>query len=149
MWRIDSIMRKRIRSLKVVSDRKLEALSRHKIKIAVDENIYTVGELLEEKGYNVFFPVSGISDKLIHDWLEENNVKAFFTKNYRDFEDFDIRSYVLYGLKLNRPDDIMTNLIECVMMKDFNGRLNSVKGNFGKPFVRLSNSFVKIIGCKM
>lgn len=130
----------------------LYEMGRGKIKIAVDENIKGVIPHLEEKGYNVFTPEEGLNDDKIHKWLQEENVKAFFTKNWRHFEDFDDRNYILYSVKINRPDYIMVDVIECVMMKDFKMtyKLKKSKPTYHLNSLRvLSNHSLKKIGCKM
>lgn len=122
----------------------LDELARGKIKIAVDENVAGVAPLLRSKGYKVLAPKSGMQDERIHDWLNDENVKAFFTKNGDDFKILVPRKYVLYSLELNRPDSIMANLIECLMMKDYH---KSIKTN-GK-FIVINNQTLKVIGGKM
>ncbi len=122
----------------------LDELARGKIKIAVDENISGVATLLRNKGYKVLVPKAGTPDDKIHEWLNDENVKAFFTKNGHHFKEFFNRTYVLYWLDLSRPKHILADLIECVMMKDFRD-----KGKAGATLRILNNPEIKRIGCKM
>ena len=102
----------------------LTEMSRGKIKISVDKNIDKVGEELRLLGYKVIDDYSqDISDELINKWLNKNNIKAFFTKNYKHFVKFDYnRNYVLYGISSELSDKTekeLAKIIEFIMMHHY------------------------------
>jgi len=118
-------------------------MSKHKIKIGIDENINGVVELLREKGYNAITFKKGTSDKTIHNYLNENNVKYFFTKNYKDFKDFS-HKYALIGIQFNRPNNLLADIIEWFIMEYKN--LPEEKIPFKR--INLTNKDLKELGCK-
>ncbi|MBF0474174.1 MAG: hypothetical protein HQK91_13900 [Nitrospirae bacterium] len=128
----------------------LNEMARGKIKIAIDENIEGTVNYLIEKGFSVLKPEKGWKDKKVHNWLEENNIKVFFTKNWEDFKKFQ-KEYVLYGIRINRPNYILADAIECIMRKKFNEHYELyVQREKGKYLaVVLDDLGLKIFGCKM
>jgi len=120
-------------------------MSKHKIKIGIDENINGVVELLKEKGYNAITFKKGTPDKEIHNYMNENNVKAFFTKNFIDFIDFSPKKYVTFGIKINRPNYLMADIIEWIMLNDY----SKYKTKKDIDVIRIiSNETLRQLGCK-
>lgn len=107
----------------------LAEMSRGKIKISVDKNINKVGEELRLFGYKVIddFP-QDMSDESVNKWLNKNNIKAFFTKNYKHFIQFDYnRNYVLYGISSelsNKTEKELARIIEFIMMHHYKNITN-------------------------
>jgi len=134
-------MEKLKRRKTIKKELELQEMSKHKIKICIDENIKgNIETLLENKGYNVVKYKKGLSDSELNSLLNKNNVKFFFTYNYKDFINFN-RNYVLFGFTINRPNDILSDIIEWLIM------------NFNKQeklgyFNIITNELLKNIGCK-
>ena len=95
---------------------KISEMSRGKIKICVDENLLAVKEELIKLGYKVVEFDPGIPDEKINDWLNRNNVKIFFTKNYRHFKKFKgHRDYITYGV----PEDVDKDAKDCAKVFEY------------------------------
>ncbi len=113
------------------------------IKIAIDNSIADCYEYLRAKNRHVDL-VDLTSAQDIHNLLHDNNINAFFTKNYDPFMDF-YRNYFLYGLQLDRPADIMADVMECLIEKSYKAKfVHKVK-----PFYLINDAILYDMGCNM
>ena len=94
----------------------LKEMSRGKLKIAVDENIISIGNLLKERGYKIYFPTPGTPDPKVHKWLTENSYRIFITRNWNDFKGFPNKKYHTIEIKTREDDLTVARKIEKIFL---------------------------------
>jgi len=101
----------------------LDEMARSKFKIAVDANLYGIGDLLQKKRYNVLSAPPRIPDTPkdgkpnVHDFLVKENVKIFITRNKDHFNGYFNKHYALIELALGGLDEpAIAGVLEKVMM---------------------------------
>lgn len=98
----------------------ITSMSRGKIKIAVDENISALVPLLEKKGLTVLTPDKGMTDKQVCIWLNQQNVKAFFTCDYDDFSrlKLELKGGIVFGL-MPWNIEFLAEIVDKIMQHSF------------------------------
>lgn len=91
-------------------------MSRGKYKVAVDENLHSLGQRLKDLRFNVFFYQQGLPDNELNDILNRDNIKYFITKNGKDFIHLN-RRYVLIWVNINYEEIGLSKIIEKILMK--------------------------------
>jgi len=136
----------------------MDSMAKGKKKIAVDENMEDVIPYLRAMGYNKIFKVEkGWRDKEdIHPWLNENNIKMFFTKNVGrrnknigDFTRLEGKQYIVYYIMLNVPSYRMAEYIDCLIRKTNKDLLKFTNPNhpIDPPVYRFTNDKLKLLKC--
>ena len=123
------------------------SMSRRKFKIGIDEDSEDLIPILEERGFNTIMAPKGTKDVGVHEFMNQANAKAFFTKNVKDFEKPDLKSsrtYILYAVESQfsyRQKDV-GKMFACLLMKTLRNPIISPLNS-----ITVNKEALKKLGC--